>query len=122
MRLKDRIALVTGAGHGIGAASAVRLAQEGGDLVILDLDQQAVEQTAEAVRKEGREALALAVDCTQDEPVAEAFARARERFGRIDILFNNVGQSARERAVEFWRSEPEVWRFVIEISLFTAMR
>jgi NAD(P)-dependent dehydrogenase (short-subunit alcohol dehydrogenase family) len=49
-------------------------------------------------------------------------AKARETFGRIDILFNNVGQSAREKATEFWCSDPETWRFVLEISLFTALR
>jgi len=54
--------------------------------------------------------------------VGEAFAAIRRRFGRIDILFNNVGQSARERATEFHLSEEETWRFVIEVSLLTAMR
>lgn len=122
MRLKDKIAFVTGAGHGIGAASAERLARDGADVVVVDLDPEAVERTADAVREQGRQALALAVDCTEDAPVADAFARARERFGRIDILFNNVGQSAREAATEFWCSEPETWRFVLEVSLFTALR
>jgi NAD(P)-dependent dehydrogenase (short-subunit alcohol dehydrogenase family) len=122
MRLKDRIAFVTGAAHGIGAASAVRLAREGASLVLVDRDRDAVETTAETVRGQGGTALALAVNCTADEPVEEAFRRAREEFGRIDILFNNVGQSAREKATEFWCSEPETWRFVLEVSLFTAMR
>jgi NAD(P)-dependent dehydrogenase (short-subunit alcohol dehydrogenase family) len=122
MRLNERIAFVTGAGHGIGAASATCLARQGADVVLVDRDAEAVESAAELVRKEGRRALALVVDCTADEPVAEAFARAREAFGRIDILFNNVGQSAREKATEFWCSEPETWRFVLEVSLFTALR
>lgn len=122
MRLKDRVAFVTGAGHGIGAASAVRLAREGAKLVLVDRDADAVQATAERVRSEGVEALALAADCTADEPVADAFRRAREGFGRIDILFNNVGQSAREKATEFWCSDPETWRFVLEVSLFTALR
>jgi NAD(P)-dependent dehydrogenase (short-subunit alcohol dehydrogenase family) len=122
MRLKDRVAFVTGAGHGIGAASAERLAREGADLVILDLDSDAIEQTADVVRRHGRKALAICADCTADAAVTEAFARAREAYGRIDILFNNVGQSAREKATEFWCSEPETWRFVLEISLFTALR
>jgi len=59
MRLKDRVAFVTGAGHGIGAASAERLAREGADLVILDLDSDAIEQTADVVRRHGRKALVI---------------------------------------------------------------
>jgi NAD(P)-dependent dehydrogenase (short-subunit alcohol dehydrogenase family) len=121
-RLDDMSAVVTGAGHGIGHATAGCLAREGADLVLIDLDAEAVERAAETVRQHGRRAIALAVDCTSDEQVADAVAKAREAFGRIDILFNNVGQSARERASEFWCSDPETWRFVLEVSLLTAMR
>jgi NAD(P)-dependent dehydrogenase (short-subunit alcohol dehydrogenase family) len=121
-RLDEMSAVVTGAGHGIGHATAGCLAREGADLVLIDLDAEAVERTAETVRQHGRRALALAVDCTSDEQVADAVAKASEAFGRIDILFNNVGQSARERASEFWCSDPETWRFVLEVSLLTAMR
>ena len=73
-------------------------------------------------RRCGRQALALQLDCTAPDQVGEAFAKVRERFGDIDILFNNVGQSAREKASEFWCSEEETWRFVLEVSLLTAMR
>jgi NAD(P)-dependent dehydrogenase (short-subunit alcohol dehydrogenase family) len=121
-RLDDMSAVVTGAGHGIGHATARCLAREGADVVLIDLDAEAVERAAETVRQHGQRAIALAVDCTSDEQVADAVAKAREAFGRIDILFNNVGQSARERASEFWCSDPETWRFVLEVSLLTAMR
>jgi NAD(P)-dependent dehydrogenase (short-subunit alcohol dehydrogenase family) len=121
-RLDDMVAVVTGAGHGIGHATAACMARDGADLVLIDLDAEAVEKAAEAVRQQGRRAIALAVDCTADEQLTEAIRKAREAFGRIDILFNNVGQSARERASEFWCSDPDTWRFVLEISLMTAMR
>ena len=90
--------------------------------MLIDLDPEAVQRAAETVRQHGQRAIALAVDCTSDEQVADAVAKAREAFGRIDILFNNVGQSARERASEFWCSDPETWRFVLDVSLLTAMR
>jgi NAD(P)-dependent dehydrogenase (short-subunit alcohol dehydrogenase family) len=75
-----------------------------------------------AIEGLGRQALALTADWTDAVAVREAFAAIRRRFGRIDILFNNVGQSARERATEFHMSEEETWRFVIEVSLLTTMR
>jgi NAD(P)-dependent dehydrogenase (short-subunit alcohol dehydrogenase family) len=120
-RLKGRIAVVTGAAHGIGRASALRLAREGAHVVMLDREAEALQTAAAAVRGEGVQALPLPVDVTDGVAVEQAFRAARARFGRIDILFNNVGQSARERASEFWRSEPATWRLVIEVSLITAL-
>ena len=121
-RLEDTVAVVTGAGHGIGHATAGCMARDGADVVLIDLDAEAVEKAAEMVHQQGRRGLALAVDCTSDEQLTEAIRKVRETFGRIDILFNNVGQSARERASEFWCSDPDTWRFVLEVSLMTTMR
>jgi acetoacetyl-CoA reductase/3-oxoacyl-[acyl-carrier protein] reductase len=70
----------------------------------------------------GRRALAITADWTDVAAVRDAFAQARRTLGPIDILFNNVGQSARERATEFHLSQEETWRFVIEISLLTTLR
>jgi NAD(P)-dependent dehydrogenase (short-subunit alcohol dehydrogenase family) len=121
-RLAGRIAVVTGAAHGIGRASALRLAREGADLALLDREAAPLQEVAGRIEALGRQALALAVDCTEAPAVHEAFAATRGRFGRVDILFNNVGQSARERATEFYRSAEETWRFVVEISLLTTLR
>lgn len=121
-RLSGRVALVTGAGNGIGRASAICLARAGADLALVDIEGDPVEATAAAVRAAGRRALAIVADCTRDAAVVDAVARVRAEYGRIDILFNNVGQSARERASEFWCSSPDTWRFVLEVSLLTAMR
>jgi NAD(P)-dependent dehydrogenase (short-subunit alcohol dehydrogenase family) len=121
-RLSGRIALVTGAANGIGRASALRLAQEGADLVLVDREGETLQEAARAVEAAGRQALPITADWTVPDAVRDAVAAARRRFGRIDILFNNVGQSARERAGEFHLSAEETWRFVIEVSLLTTMR
>jgi NAD(P)-dependent dehydrogenase (short-subunit alcohol dehydrogenase family) len=121
-RLADRIAVVTGAANGIGRASALRLAREGAHLVLVDREADTLQSVARDVEASGRQALAITADWTDGHAVQEAFAAIRRRFGRIDILFNNVGQSARERASEFHASEEATWRFVIEVSLVATMR
>ena len=121
-RLSGRIAVVTGAANGIGRASALRLAREGADLVLVDREGDPLQEAARAVEAAGRPALPIVADWTDSDAVQAAVTAARRRFGRIDILFNNVGQSARERASEFHLSTEETWRFVIEVSLLTTMR
>jgi NAD(P)-dependent dehydrogenase (short-subunit alcohol dehydrogenase family) len=121
-RLAGRVAVVSGAANGIGRASAIRLAREGADLVVVDREGEALAQVAGAIEGLGRQVLPITADWTDAAAVREAFAAARRRFGRVDILFNNVGQSARERASEFHVSQEATWRFVIEVSLLTTMR
>ena len=121
-RLADRIAVVTGAANGIGRASALRLAREGADLAIVDRESEALHEVARLVEAAGQHVLPITADWTDAHAVEEAFAAIRARFERIDILFNNVGQSARERASEFHLSEEATWRFVIEVSLLATMR
>ena len=121
-RLADRIAVVTGAANGIGRASALRLAREGADLAVVDREGDALHGVAREIEAAGRGVLAITADWTDPGAVEEAFAAIRQRFGRIDVLFNNVGQSARERASEFHLSEEATWRFVIEVSLVATMR
>jgi NAD(P)-dependent dehydrogenase (short-subunit alcohol dehydrogenase family) len=121
-RLSGRIAVVTGAANGIGRASALRLAREGADVVLVDREGDTLQEAARDVETAGRRALSITSDWTDPDAVRDALAASRRRFGRIDILFNNVGQSARERASEFHVSVEETWRFVIEVSLLTTMR
>jgi NAD(P)-dependent dehydrogenase (short-subunit alcohol dehydrogenase family) len=120
-RLTDKTAVVTGSGRGIGKAAALCLADEGADLVLLERDEAPLAETAEAIAKLGRRVLALKVNCTEEKEVERAFAEARGWSPSMDVLVNNVGQSARERASEFCRSTPDVWRFVIDISLLSTM-
>jgi 3-oxoacyl-[acyl-carrier protein] reductase len=91
LRLDGRTAVVTGSARGIGAAEAVRLAQEGANVAVLDLSAEACQETVEAVEAAGSEAIAIACDVSSAQQVEKAFEEIVHRFGRIDILVNNAG-------------------------------
>src|SRR6476646_8366416 len=90
MRLQDRVAIVTGGGHGIGRDYSLALAAEGARILVADLDLQGAEETAGQVQAAGGDALAVRTDVA-DPASTEAMARAAaDRWGRIDILVNNA--------------------------------
>ena len=120
-RLEAKLAVVTGAANGIGRATALRFAAEGANLAILDLEADGLAATAELARQAGAKVLTITGDCTDEALVAEAFKRIYAECGFVDILMNNVGQSARERASEFYASSSDVWRFVLNVSLMSTM-
>ena len=95
MRLDGKVALITGAGSGIGRAAALRFAAEGAAVAALDLRADAAEETAELIAKEDGRALALAADVSHAGQVADAVGRAVAEFGRIDVLYNNAGVDSR---------------------------
>lgn len=119
--LTGRLAVVTGAATGIGRACAVHLARNGADLVLIDINEPELQAGAEEIRALGRSAHSFNVDCTDRAAVVETFRRIEQDIRPVEILLNNVGQSARERASEFWCSEPEVWDFILELNLKTMM-
>ena len=91
MRFKDRTAVVTGGGSGIGRACAYRLADEGATVVILDRDGNAASRTAGSIVERSGHAVGLQVDVAVDDDVAAAVEQINQRFGRIDVLVNNAG-------------------------------
>jgi acetoacetyl-CoA reductase/3-oxoacyl-[acyl-carrier protein] reductase len=121
-RFTGKVVVVSGAANGIGRATALRFAHEGAQIVGIDREEDALDSLADVVERLGRRLLPIVADWTDASAVRDAFAAARREFGRIDILFNNVGQSARERASEFHLSQEETWRFVVEVSLLATMR
>src|SRR5262245_55918350 len=90
-RLRGQVALVTGGGQGVGRAAALGLAAEGASVVIAARRPGPLREVAGEIRALGVEALDVAVDVTDADGVERLFAAARERFGRLDILMNNVG-------------------------------
>jgi 3-oxoacyl-[acyl-carrier protein] reductase len=90
-RLDGRVAFVTGAGRGIGAATALRLAQEGARVALADLDEGGPAAVAEQIAGAGSQGLALVCDVSDATAVQTAVDRAVEHFGRLDILVNNAG-------------------------------
>jgi 3-oxoacyl-[acyl-carrier protein] reductase len=90
-RLQDKVCIVTGAAQGIGLATALKFAREGARLAVWDVRQDGVDRAVAQCRELGAQAEGSIVDVTQREMVDAAVAKARERFGRIDVLVNNAG-------------------------------
>jgi NAD(P)-dependent dehydrogenase (short-subunit alcohol dehydrogenase family) len=94
MRLAQRVAIVTGAGSGIGQAIAELFAQEGAKVVIAEVDRAKAEITQQAIQQAGREAMVVETDVSREASVAAMVARSLERYGAIDILVNNAAIAA----------------------------
>jgi NAD(P)-dependent dehydrogenase (short-subunit alcohol dehydrogenase family) len=92
--------LVTGAGSGIGRASALELARSGAAVVVLDNDEAAATETAELIRKDGGEALAVAVDIADERSVRAAVERTVTAFGGLDFAVNNAGVASHNRRLD----------------------
>lgn len=116
-RLAQRLAIVTGAAHGLGAAIAERLAEEGARLALLDIDADALTRVAEALRGKGAQVFAEAGDVTEEAVVEAAFARIAAQCGEPDILVNDVGGA---RNARIWEMTAEQWDFTLRLNLRSA--
>jgi NAD(P)-dependent dehydrogenase (short-subunit alcohol dehydrogenase family) len=115
MRLKGKVAIITGGARGLGKAYALRLAEEGARIVISDiLDATGVKQEIE---EKGGEALALYTDVSKEESTKEMALKTIDRFGRIDILINNAGIFATLGKKPFYEIPGEEWDQVLGINL-----
>src|ERR1700678_4557768 len=96
----QKIAIVTGAGSGIGKAVAIALAHEGYSVVLAGRRKQLLEAAALEARQVNSQTLAVPADVSDPASVRELFAKTREAFGRLDLLFNNAGTSGRAIPLE----------------------
>jgi NAD(P)-dependent dehydrogenase (short-subunit alcohol dehydrogenase family) len=119
LRLKGRVALITGAGTGIGQATAILFAKEGADIVVANLELPEAEETAEAIGRVGRRAVAIAGDISNPEEIYAMVERAIDEFGGINILVNNAGVPAIpvRNAFEIKGKYIEAWDEVFEINV-----
>ena len=113
-RVQDRVAIVTGAAHGLGQAMARRLAEEGARVVLGDLDAAGLADTAARITRAGGVVLTVVGDVTDEAPAAHLIQTAVDRYGRLDILVNNVGGS---RTAKIWEMTVADWDFVVRLNL-----
>src|SRR5829696_2307728 len=90
-RFAGRVAFVSGATSGIGRATVLAFAREGAEVVVADIDVDGVRETARLIEQTGGQALALSCDVTHAEDITAALDATVDRFGRLDIAFNNAG-------------------------------
>jgi NAD(P)-dependent dehydrogenase (short-subunit alcohol dehydrogenase family) len=113
-RLRDKVCLITGAGSGIGQATARLFAAEGARVVVADVDDSGAKATVAGIRKNGGEAVAEHVDVTDQQDTVALAARIVKRFKRIDVLFNNAGISGVGDVLE---TEPDLFDRVMRVNV-----
>lgn len=91
MLLKDKVALITGAGSGFGKATSLLFAEQGAKVVVVDFNAVSAEETVNEIKANGGEAVAVTADISKEELIKEALELTVKEYGRLDILFNNAG-------------------------------
>ena len=116
-RLDGKVALITGAGSGMGREACLVFANEGARIAAIDVDTRALEETAAAVSDAGGEIASFETDVADERQVREAVEGAVERFGSLHILYNNAGVLWRERDVSVLQTDEAVWDRVMAINV-----
>jgi len=114
MRLKDKVALITGGARGIGQAIALTFAREGADIIVADVNLEIAQKTALEIEALGRKALALEMDVTNYEKVEEGVNKILDKMGKVDILVNNAGITKDNLLLRMSQAD---WDAVINVNL-----
>ncbi|MGE5592663.1 MAG: 3-oxoacyl-ACP reductase FabG [Betaproteobacteria bacterium] len=114
MRLKDKVAIITGSGRGLGKEAALLFAREGAKVVVCDVNEEWAKSTAREIQEAGGVAIAVRVDVTCPESVKAMVDETLKEFGRIDVLVNNAGVTADALLVKM---TDEQWDKVINVNL-----
>jgi NAD(P)-dependent dehydrogenase (short-subunit alcohol dehydrogenase family) len=120
-RLAGKAAIIAGAAFGIGRATATIMAREGARVIVGDYDADAAGVAAEAIRKGGGEAHSLFFDATNEESVRELVAKTKERYGRVDIMHNNVGGTEPGKDADVVALDVAAWDRILKLTLHSAM-
>lgn len=116
--IKGKVAIVTGGAGGIGSAICRRFGEEGAQVAVFDINQDAAESVAVAIREAGGTARAFTVDLTSQESVNAAVGAAEKELGPIDVLVNNAGW---DRAGNFLDTDKALWERIVAINLYGAL-
>jgi len=113
----NRIVVVTGAAGGIGSAISTRFASEGAHVISVDKNEEWLDALRDTMAEKDLATELLPLDCSDYDAVQKAHAAIIAAHGRVDILINNCGQSARQKQTEFTESDPAIWDFLIDTNL-----
>ena len=116
MRLEGKVALITGAGSGIGRESALLFAKEGAKVVVVDINDAAGNETVEMIRAQGGDATYVHADVSQAAECAKMVRVAEETYGKLNVLFNNAGIMHSDDA-DAVATEEDVWDFTMAVNL-----
>jgi NAD(P)-dependent dehydrogenase (short-subunit alcohol dehydrogenase family) len=114
MRLKDRVAIITGGAQGIGEAITTRLAEEGAKVAILDMRLEPAQEVAKGLKERGFDALALKADISQKAEIQAAVNEVVSAYGRVDILVNNAAYHRMSKVTEITE---EIWDRILDTNL-----
>lgn len=121
MHSTQKVAVVTGAAHGIGRAIALRLARDGASLCLMDRDIDTLNRLAAEIGRSRARVVTCEVDFLKPAQIETAFAQTQAAFDRVDILVNNVGHSLREAMAPFEELPVEAWDLMLDVCLKPAM-
>ncbi|MCY3778413.1 MAG: SDR family NAD(P)-dependent oxidoreductase [Candidatus Aminicenantes bacterium] len=114
-RLADKVAIVTGAGQGLGESVALRFAAEGARVAVVDVNPETAAETVERIREAGGEAILIVADCSEEQDTERMAETTLEQFGRIDILVNNAAVFGKVAPV--YEIDTEVWDRIMRVNL-----